>query len=123
MITTQARNQVVRSLGRANANAARNDWHDGWESPTWLDSKEFKDYLDEIADVLFKAGRPLCTREIHKFLGDKARPRWTQDALEIGKRFGRCGVLLTRYYLIYGPFRLAVGKLNQDAEHDRIFEN
>jgi hypothetical protein len=93
------------------------------ESPTWLDSDQFKAYIGSIADVLLSAGRPLSTREIHALLDDKAHISWTQDALEIGKYFGRQGVLVTRYFMIFGPHRNNFFKLDQDAEHDRIFEN
>lgn len=121
MITTTARGAVVRNLGRADRYTKQHEWHDMWESPTWLDTKEFKEYALKVAIVLQNADRPLCTREIHAALADP-KPRWTQDALEAVRNLGKVGILPTRYFIIDGE-PAQPKKLDQDAEHDRIFEN
>jgi hypothetical protein len=97
-------------------------WSTIFESPTWLDSKEFKEYALKIAQILLASDRPLCTREIHAALGDDACPRRTQDALEAVRNLGKTGVLVTRYFIIPGDLAQPA-KLDQDEEHDRIFEN
>jgi hypothetical protein len=97
-------------------------WSTIFESPTWLDSKEFKEYALKIAQVLLASDHPLCTREIHAALGDDACPRRTQDALEAVRNLGKTGVLVTLYFIITGDLAQPA-KLDQDAEHDRIFEN
>lgn len=44
------------------------------------------------------AQRPLCTRDIHKALGDQARQHWTADALLCIGDVEECGLILpTRY--------------------------
>lgn len=122
MITTTARGSVVRNLGRADRWRGQNDWKDEWESETWLDSRKFKNYAFEVLKVLLAADHPLCTREIHAALGEKANPRWTQDALEAIRNIEKVGILPTRYRIMAGELRQPK-KLDQDAEHDRIFEN
>lgn len=127
MMMTQTRSLETRSLGKSHGgrrvNAGRKaGWNEIFESPTWLDGREFKEYALEVALILDKAKEPLCTREIHKALGKKARPRWTADALEAVRNLGKTGVLVTRYFIIREELPQPA-KLDQDAEHDRIFEN
>lgn len=119
------RTQETRSLGKNHQRSCgRNSpgWNEIFESATWLDSKEFKEYALEVALILESANEPLCTREIHNLLGSMARPRWTMDALEAVRNLGKTGVLVTRYFIIAGNLAQPA-KLDQDAEHDRIFEN
>lgn len=47
----------------------------------FLETDEGIEYIEAIKAILAKAKKPLCTREIHKKLGDAARPRYTLDAL------------------------------------------
>ena len=47
----------------------------------FLETDEGIEYIEKIKTILEKAKKPLCTREIHKKLGDAARPRYTLDAL------------------------------------------
>lgn len=47
----------------------------------FLETDEGIEYIETIKAILAKAKKPLCTREIHKKLGDAARPRYTLDAL------------------------------------------
>ena len=44
------------------------------------------------------------------------------DALEAVRNLGKTGVLVTRYFIVDGELAQPK-KLDQDAEHDRIFEN
>jgi hypothetical protein len=120
----QQRSTEVRALGKNHRmNAHRKaGWSEIFESPTWLDSPAFKEYAFKIALILLESEHPLCTREIHTALGDDANPRWTQDALEAVRNLGKTGVLVTRYFIIPDDPRQPK-KLDQDEEHDRIFEN
>jgi hypothetical protein len=125
MTSINVRTQETRALGKNHQRSCgRNSpgWNEIFESSTWLDSKEFKEYALEVALILESANEPLCTREIHNALGSKARPRWTMDALEAVRNLGKTGVLVTRYFIIAGDMAQPQ-KLDQDAEHDRIFEN
>ena len=47
----------------------------------FLETDEGIEYIEKNKTILEKAKKPLCTREIHKKLGDAARPRYTLDAL------------------------------------------
>ena len=49
------------------------------ESPTYLDSAEFKAYVEAIRDVLT---REMTVGDIHRALRDKKQPQLTMDALE-----------------------------------------
>jgi hypothetical protein len=124
MMATEVRSRETRALGKNHRPdiGRKVSSDDIFESPTWLDSKEFKEYALDIALILHRAKEPLCTREIHKALGKKARPRWTADALEAVRNLGKTGVLVTRYFIINGE-PAQPQKLDQDAEHDRIFES
>ena len=92
------------------------------QEETWLDSRPFKEYAVEIAKILFRSKEPLCTREIHAALGAKANHRWTQDALEAIRNVEKVGILPTRYRIMTGE-PAQPKKLDQDAEHDRIFSS
>jgi hypothetical protein len=119
------RSRETRSLGKYHQRSAGRTspgWNEIFESPTWLDSRPFKEYALKIALILLNSDRPLCTREIHEQLGDDAHPRWTMDALEAVNNLGKTGILVTRYFIIRGELPQPE-KLDQDAEHDRIFEN
>lgn len=121
----QLRTAETRALGKNHQRSSgirSAGWHETFESPTWLDSREFKEYALEVALILANSEEPLCTREIHARLGDKANIRWTMDALEAVRNLGKTGVLVTRYFIIPEAPRQPE-KLDQDAEHDRIFEN
>jgi hypothetical protein len=120
----EVRSRQTRSLGKYHRADRRTptSWNEIFESPTWLDSQEFKEYALKIALILVNSETPLCTREIHAALGDDAKPRWTADALEAVRNLGKTGVLVTRYFINNGEPRQPE-KLDQDAEHDRIFEN
>jgi hypothetical protein len=121
----QVRTPETRALGRNHqrtSGRSSTGWNEVFESPTWIDSREFKLYAFRIAKILLAADHPLCTREIHFELGDAAWPRWTMDALEAVRNLGKTGVLVTRYFIIDGELQQP-RKLDQDAEHDRIFQN
>lgn len=105
-MSTQIRTTVLRrSLGKEGHRQRRrkNDWSEVFESPTWLDSKEFKEYALKVALVLLNADRPLCTRDIHAALGSEAKTDRTQDALEAIRDLGKTGILPTRYFIQDGP--------------------
>jgi hypothetical protein len=70
---------------------------DFYESPTYLDRKEFKAYVREITRIIRESETPLSVRDIHTKLGDSARRRWTADALEMAKGIKAVGILPTRY--------------------------
>ena len=125
MMQTEVRSREVRSLGKNHQNRSgvrSAGWNEIFESETWLDSREFKLYAFKVAKVLMKADRPLCTREIHEALADQANVRWTQDALEAIRNVEKIGILPTRYRIIAGDLAQPK-KLDQDEEHNRIFEN
>jgi hypothetical protein len=121
----EVRTRETRALGKYHRSNRRTStsWNEIFESPTWLDSREFKEYALAVALVLLDTDEDhaLCTRQIHEALGDKARPEWTQDALEAVRNLGKTGLLPTRYFIIRDE-PAQPKKMDQDAEHDRIFE-
>jgi hypothetical protein len=123
MTTTEVRTRETRALGKNHQRSSGRSsagWNEIFESPTWLDSREFKLYALEVAKVLLASDRPLCTREIHTALGPRANQRWTADALEAIRNLGKTGVLVTRYFIATEDLPQPA-KLDQDAEHDRIY--
>jgi hypothetical protein len=80
-----ARKRRELSVKITNSSCGRNSpgWNEIFESSTWLDSKEFKEYALAVALILESANEPLCTRETStKLLGrhgkaamDDGRPR------------------------------------------------
>lgn len=123
-MTTMVHTRETRARGQNHRAERRRPtgWNEVFESPTWLDSREFKLYALRIATILLKAEHPLSTREIHDALGADADRRWTQDALEAIRNLGKTGILPTRYFILRGELAQPK-KLDQDKEHDRIFEN
>lgn len=55
----------------------------GWlDSPSFLDSHDFKAYAQKILSIISNAPHALCTRDIHTALGADANYYWTMDAIE-----------------------------------------
>jgi hypothetical protein len=96
-------------------------WTDPYEreegfEETYLDSDRFDVYCELVRSVIYhaheqaqreaaasgdpnwiNAQRPVCTRDIHRALGKKARIDWTADALQAIGDIEEVGVLPTRY--------------------------
>jgi len=68
-----------------------------WVTPSYLDTREFKEYAAAIGEIIQAAKSSVSIRDIHRKLGDKVRIEWTADALEYVNNIVAIGILPTRY--------------------------
>lgn len=69
---------------------------------SYLQRKPFKAYADLVEQAVHALAEPVCTRQIHEFLGDNARREWTLDALESLKTVAKLPGLIDRWQRVCG---------------------
>jgi hypothetical protein len=92
------------------------------EFETYLDGDEFKAYAEMIREFIHASEIPVCTRDIHFWLGDNARREWTGDALEAIADIEEVGLLPTRYQPAGGR-TYAISKFAEEFGLRRFFPN